>query len=64
MIRLIRTLTNTPIIVEGVIVMQEFKVVEMANNTTYSTLLGRQWLYDTQDIQDWGKRTFTLFGGN
>ena len=52
MIRPIGTLTNTPVTVEGVTVMQEFTVVEMANNTTYSTLLGRQCLYDTQDIQD------------
>ena len=41
MIRPIRTLTNTPVIVEGVTVMHEFVVVEMANNTAYSALLGR-----------------------
>eukprot|EP01018_Ginkgo_biloba_P023128 Gb_31878 [translate_table: standard] len=34
----------------------------MTTNTTYATLIGRPWLYDTHAIQDWGDRTFTLRG--
>lgn len=47
-----------------VTITQEFAVVEMVNNTAYVALLGRQWLYDTHAIQDWGRRSFTLLNKN
>eukprot|EP01018_Ginkgo_biloba_P007698 Gb_12726 [translate_table: standard] len=59
-IRPIGVLQNVPVTVEGFTVSQEFAVVEMTTNTTYATLIGRPWLYDTRAIQDWGDRTFTL----
>eukprot|EP01018_Ginkgo_biloba_P037136 Gb_07366 [translate_table: standard] len=61
-IRPIGVLQNVPVMVEGITVSQEFAVVEMTTNTTYATLIGRPWLYDTRAIHDWGDRTFTLRG--
>eukprot|EP01018_Ginkgo_biloba_P002153 Gb_15490 [translate_table: standard] len=61
-IRPIGVLQNVPVMVEGITMSQEFAMVEMTTNTTYTTLIGRPWLYDTHAIQDWGDRTFTLRG--
>eukprot|EP01018_Ginkgo_biloba_P012736 Gb_04591 [translate_table: standard] len=53
-IRPIGVLQNVPVTVEGITVSQEFAMVEMTTDTTYATLIGRPWLYDTCAIQDWG----------